>query len=168
MIIDLGPLTIKLDVLLVQLINIGILFYIFKKLFADTIIKEIEDRRAMTQKLEQANKEYTSLLAEAEAKKEEIINEALAHKKSVVAESVDLAKQERDKILEKAHREAELIVEKTNQETASQQRDFEAQFEGGVKRTALAMVKKLFTDHPSVSHDYVQWLANEFEQSYKS
>ena len=46
MIIDLGPLTIKLDVLVVQIINVAILFFLFKKLFWDTLIEEISKRRA--------------------------------------------------------------------------------------------------------------------------
>lgn len=73
MIIDLGPLTIKVDVLIVQLINLAILFWIFKKLFGDTLVKEIAKRKEMTLKLEQAHKEYDALIAQAHSEKEELL-----------------------------------------------------------------------------------------------
>ena len=168
MIIDLGPLTIKLDVLVVQIINVAILFFLFKKLFWDTLIEEISKRRAMTTKLEQADKEYASLIAEATEKKEQILDEALAHKKKLVTEAQELAKQEQEKILSKAAHEAHTIVEKAQKEAAAQKRDFENSFEQGVKQSAFAMVKKLFASNSKASETYVSGLVDEFSASYKS
>ncbi len=168
MIIDLGPLTIKLDVLVVQIINVAILFFLFKKLFWDTLIEEISKRRAMTTKLEQADKEYASLIAEATEKKEQILDEALAHKKKLVTEAQELAKQEQEKILGKATHEAHTIIEKAQKEAAAQKRDFENSFEQGVKQSALAMVKKLFASNAKASETYVTGLVDEFATSQKS
>jgi len=53
----------------------------------------------MTLKLEQADKEYASLLADANAQKEEILSEALAHKKKLLEEAKEIALHEKDKIL---------------------------------------------------------------------
>ena len=142
MIIDLGPLTIKLDVLVVQIINVAILFFLFKKLFWDTLIEEISKRRAMTTKLEQADK--------------------------LVTEAQELAKQEQEKILSKAAHEAHTIVEKAQKEAAAQKRDFENSFEQGVKQSAFAMVKKLFASNSKASETYVSGLVDEFSASYKS
>lgn len=168
MIIDLGPLTIKLDVLVVQIINVSILFYFFKKLFGDTLIEEIAKRRAMTLKLEQADKEYASLIADAHAQKEQILAEALAHKKWVVAEAEDLAKQKKEEILAKASSEAKFLLDKAAKDAESQKQDMAKGFEQGVKQTALVMVKKLFTNNKQASTTYVTGLVDEFTASYKS
>jgi F0F1-type ATP synthase membrane subunit b/b' len=129
MIIDLGPLTIKLDVLIVQIINVLILFYLFNKLFGKELLAEIAERRAMTRRLEQAEKEYASLIAQAHAEKDAIINDALEHKKSLLDEASRLAKRERDEIVEKAIKDAERIVLQAQQDIESQKKDIERNFE---------------------------------------
>lgn len=167
MIIDLGILTIKVDVLVVQIINIALLLLFFKKMIGNTLSEEVEKRKAMTIKLEQADKEYASLISEATEQKEKILEEALAHKKKLVSEATELAKQEQEKILEKASQDAHLIVEKAKKEAESQKRDFENNFEQWVKKSAFAMVKKLFTWNSKASETYVSGLVDEFHQSYK-
>lgn len=168
MIIDLGILTIKVDVLIVQIINIALLLMFFKKLIGNTLAEEVEKRKAMTHKLEKAEQEYDALIAEATAKKEAILAEALAHKKSVVAESVELAKQEGDKILAKATAEAKLLLDKAAKDAANEKKALEQHFEFGVKQSALAMVKKLFSSNKQASDTYVSGLVDEFTTSYKS
>lgn len=167
MIIDLGPLTIKLDVLVVQIINVAILFYIFKKLFGDTLIEEIAKRREMTLKLEQADKEYALLIAEANAKKDAILTEALAHKKSLVAEAEGIAQQKKEEMLSKAATEAKILLDKAARDAEAQKQDMVKGFEQGVKRSALLMVKKLFSGNKNISDTYVTGLVDEFSVSYK-
>lgn len=167
MIIDLGPLTIKVDVLVVQIINVAILFYFFKKLFGDTLIAEIAKRREMTLKLEQADKEYSSLLAEATTKKDEILSEALAHKKKLIDEAKELALQEKEKILLQAQSEASSLVEKAQKDADIKARDLDNHFLQGVKTTALSLVKKLFASRKDIQESYLQGLVEEFSASYK-
>lgn len=167
MIIDLGPLTIKLDVLLVQIINVAILFYFFKKLFWDTLIEEIAKRRAMTQKLEQADKEYAALIAEASSQKEEILWEALAHKKKILEEAKEIALQEKEKLLLIAKLEAESIIDKAKKDADIKARDLDNNFIQGVKTTSLSLVKKLFASKKDIQESYLQGLVEEFSVSYK-
>lgn len=167
MIIDLGPLTIKVDVLVVQIINVAILFYFFKKLFWDTLIEEIAKRRSMTLKLEQADKEYASLLADANAQKEEILWEALAHKKKLLEEAKELALHEKDKILWKAKSEAESILDKAQKDADIKARDLDNNFIQWVKTTSLSLVKKLFASKKDIQESYLQGLVEEFSASYK-
>ncbi len=168
MIIDLGILTIKVDVLIVQIINISLLLWFFKSLIGNTLTEEVEKRKAMTLKLEQADKEYASLIADANVQKEQILSDALAHKKSLVAEGQDLAKQEQEKILAKASNEAKLLLDKAQKDADSQRQDMAKSFEQWVKNTALVMVKKLFSWNKQASDVYVTGLVDEFTISYKS
>lgn len=167
MIIDLGILTIKVDVLIVQIINIALLLIFFKKMIGNTLAEEVEKRKAMTLKLEQADKEYASLIAEASTKKEEIIEEALAHKRKLLEEAKEIASQEKEKTLLKANKEAELIVEKANKEAELKSRDLDSNFIQWVKNTALTVVKKLFASKKDIQEWYVKGLVEEFTASYK-
>lgn len=167
MIIDLGPLTIKLDVLLVQIINVAILFYFFKKLFGDTLIEEIAKRREMTLKLEQADKEYAALLAEASSKKDEILNDALSHKNKLIEEAKKIAEQEKERILLSAKNEADTVLLKAKKDADMKSRDLDNHFIDWVKITALSLVKKLFASKKDIQESYLQWLVDEFSASYK-
>ena len=167
MIIDLGPLTIKLDVLVVQIINVAILFYLFKKLFGDTLIEEIAKRREMTRKLEQADKEYASLIAQAHVQKDAILDEALAHKKALLAEANELANKQKQQIIAKAEKDAALIAEKAEKEAALKSRDLEQHFALGVKNTAFTLIKKLFHSKKDVQESYLSGLVDEFTTSHK-
>lgn len=167
MIIDLGPLTIKLDVLVIQIINILILLWIFKALFGKTLIDEVAKRRAMTLKLHQAEEEYEALLAKAHEEKEAIILEALARKQQLIQEAQRLWDKEKQSIIDKATKESDRIISKAQQDADTKQRDLDAHFAQWVKTTAMTMVKKLLQSNPTINKEYVEWLAHEFVVSHK-
>lgn len=167
MIIDLGILTIKVDVLVVQIINIALLLMFFRSIIWNTLSEEVEKRKAMTQKLEQADKEYDSLLADATAKKEEILSEAIAHKKKLLDEAKELAVQEKEKILLKAKNEAESIVDKAKKDSEIQSRDLDSNFIQGVKSASVSILKKLFANQKDIQESYLKGLVEEFSASYK-
>jgi F0F1-type ATP synthase membrane subunit b/b' len=167
MIIDLGILTIKVDVLIVQIINIALLLMFFKKIIGNTLADEVEKRKAMTLKLEQADREYASLLADANAQKEWILSEALAHKKKLLEEAKEIALHEKDKILWKAKSEADSILDKAKKDADIQARDLDSNFIQWVKTTSLSLVKKLFASKKDIQESYLQGLVEEFSASYK-
>jgi len=167
MIIDLGILTIKVDVLVVQIINIALLLMFFRSIIGNTLAQEVEKRKALTKKLEQADKEYDSLLADAATKKEEILAEALGHKKKLLEEAKELALQEKEKILLTANNEAESILNKAKKDSEIQSRDLDSNFVQGVKTTAFSLVKKLFASKKDIQESYLEGLVEEFSASYK-
>ena len=121
----------------------------------------------MTLKLEQADKEYASLLADANAQKEEILSEALAHKKKLLEEAKEIALHEKDKILWKAKSEADSILDKAKKDADIQARDLDDNFIQWVKTTSLSLVKKLFASKKDIQESYLQGLVEEFSASYK-
>lgn len=167
MIVELWPLTIKVDVLIVQLINLAILFFIFKKLFGDTLVKEIAKRKEMTKRLEQADEEYNILINKAQEEKNAILEEALAKKNDILKEAKELADQQKAKTIEQAQQDAKNIITQANQEAELKSRDLESHFVQGVKTTALAMVKKLFSSNKNLQESYIEGLVEEFSASYK-
>lgn len=167
MIIDLGILTIKVDVLIVQIINIALLLWFFKSLIGNSLALEVEKRRLMTKKLEQADQEYESLIAKANAEKDLILDDALSHKKSVLIEAAELANKQKQQILDKAESEAKKILDKAESESLSKSRDLETHFASGVKQAALSVVKKIFASKKDTQEAYLSWLVDEFTTSYQ-
>ena len=107
------------------------------------------------------------LIADAEQHKKLLLDEALAHKNQIIAEGKVLAEQEQQKILEQATRESKIILDKANQEAELKSRDLESHFVQGVKTTALAMVKQLFSSNKNLQESYIEGLVEEFSASYK-
>ncbi len=164
MIIDLWPLTIKLDVLLVQVINIIILFYLFKKLFGTTLINEVAKRREQTIKLQQAQQEYDAMLQKAQLEKDEIIAWAMEHKQHILAEWVLIAQKEKDRIISWARGEAENIMEKAKSEIASLSKDLQENWIHWVTTTASALLKKIIKKDVWLQKDYVETLLEDIKK----
>lgn len=167
MIIDLGILTIKVDVLIVQIINITLLLLFFKKMIGNSLTKEVEKRKELTKRLEQADEEYNILINKAQEEKNALLEEALEKKNDILKEAKELAEQHKAKTIEQAQKDAKNIINQANQEAELKSRDLESHFVQGVKTTALAMVKKLFTSNKNLQESYVEGLVEEFSASYK-
>ena len=86
-------MTIKLDVLLVQLIHIVLLFWIFKKLIWNTLTNALLERKSKIEKLDNADAEYAKILAEAKVQSEATIKEGLTRKEEIIAEATLVAKK---------------------------------------------------------------------------
>lgn len=58
-----------------QIINVLILFFLFKKFVGESIQNAIEERRELLKKLKHADDAYNQKIKEAEARSEEILAE---------------------------------------------------------------------------------------------
>jgi F0F1-type ATP synthase membrane subunit b/b' len=165
MIIDLWPLSIKIDVLIVQIINVAILLYIFKKLFGKTLEQEIAKRRELTRKLQSAEVEYNAVIAQATHEKEVMLAEATEHKKHLLVEATALAQKQRESILTEANTQANRIMQKAEQEAAVLRHDLEKNRENSIKQTAGMIVKNIFKKDVSLQQEYVDMLIKEASSS---
>lgn len=161
MIIPLWPLSIKVDVLLVQIVNVLILFFMFKKLFGQTLVDEIKKRKSLTKKLQSAEIEYETLLAKAHQEKDAIIAEALTHKQNVLQEALSLAEEARKQAIAKADAQASEIIEKAQRETTAAKEELLAHYEAWVKKTTMQVVEKIFHDDKKLQETYVDMLVKE-------
>ena len=102
---------IKLWVIIAQLINFWIIFFIFKYFLGEKIVTAIEERRKFLkaskdawnlakEKIEEAEKQVDSMLVEARKKAVEI--ESYAE---------ELSKQNSNRIIERSEKEAEYMLE---------------------------------------------------------
>ena len=104
-------LEFDLFILLAQLLNFGILYYIFQKYIAKHLSKKLHERRAQLKKLEMAEAHYEEKMALAEQERLEILKKAKKTSRDLMRESEILAKAQARAIQEKAHAEAEAILE---------------------------------------------------------
>ncbi len=161
MIIPLWPLSIKLDVLVVQIINVLILFFIFRKLFGKTLVEEIQKRKDLTKKLQTAETEYDALIAKAYQEKEGILSEALSHKQHLIQEALSLAEDVKKQTIAKAETQAQDIIAKAQRETVAAKQELMAQYESGVKKTASLVVEKIFHTNTAVQESYIDMITKE-------
>ena len=168
MIIPLWPLSIKLDVLIVQIINVLILLYMFKKLFWKALVEEIQQRKALTKKLQNADAEYDALITKANAEKEEIIATAMAHKQHVMQEAMLVAEETKKNAIAKAEMQAQEIIEKAQKDTNTAREELLDHYESWIKQTAMQVVQKIFHNNTDVQEKYIDILVKEIVTTNKS
>ncbi len=148
-----------------QIVNLLIFFWLLKKFVAAPLIKELEERKKLLEKLKQAEQEYERIISEAKQKAEEIISEANSLKKKIVVEAEESAKIRQQEIIAEAQRKAEDIVQQAKIEAEKIKTSLEAGWEEGVKKVAKLVVKKLLQEDVQLQDKYLHKLINEFKQT---
>lgn len=103
-------LELDIYIILAQLINFAVLYYIFKKFIADTLSKKLEERKKQLHKLETAEDHYKEKMQLAEKERQEMVENARKTSRDLMRESEIVAKAKADAIIEKAHAEVEAIL----------------------------------------------------------
>lgn len=146
---------VKLDVLLIQIVNILILLWVFKKIIGDSLTKEIIARKKLMKKLENTDAEYQRVMAEAAKKAEEEINQGMKKKQEIIAEGTLFAEQKKQAIIEDAYKDAEVIKMNAKDETKKLETELKDNREKGVKKTTEIVVKKLLNKDVSLKEEYI-------------
>lgn len=154
-------MTIKLDVLIIQILHIVILFWIFNKLIGTSLIDALLARRQQAEKLANADAEYAKSLAEAKAKADVLVQEGLKHKESIIEEAKLTAQRKADEIVTSAEKQAWSITATATQQAESMKVELQNSWIDGVKQTAEIVVKKLFKKDVSLNKEYLDLLVKE-------
>ncbi|MDR0370130.1 MAG: ATP synthase F0 subunit B [Candidatus Peribacteria bacterium] len=102
---------INRGILIAQIVNFGILFFLAKWLFGDKIIKAIEERRQLIKKLKQADDEYERMIELAKKESNKVVTKANKKKETILIEGRLLAEEERKKVLDIAINKGDLIIQ---------------------------------------------------------
>ena len=148
-----------------QVINLSILFFLFKHFLGDMIIDTITKRREMLAKIAWWNAEYEKRIAAAEEEKKRLIHEWVTHKNEIIEESKNLAWQQRDTIIERANAQAEEITTQATIKTQSLQKELENSWEDSVKTATNSVVKKLLNVDPASKKQYIDQIVSDFTRS---
>jgi len=161
MVIDLGILSIKVDVLIIQIINIFLLLWIIRKAFGDTIVEQIAHFRETRLQLSNADKMLKENIEKAQLIKEEIVNEGLSQKKEIIQSAQVLASLKEKEIIEQAENTAKSIITQAEAKTRQMEIELKDSYLHMVKSSAWTMVKKIFENDPIAQDTYIKKVIND-------
>ena len=143
---------IKLWVIIAQLINFWIIFFIFKYFLGEKIVTAIEERR----KFLKASKDAWNLaIEEAEKQVDSMLVEA--RKKAVEIESYaeELSKQNSNRIIERSEKEAEYMLESARTQIEKERLDMENNMKTKILDLSLKLNSKIFNKE-SANKDFIE------------
>lgn len=154
-------MTLKLDVLLVQIVHVALLFWVFKKIIGDSLTTAILARQEKQAKLDNAEAEAQKAIAEAKAKADVLVQEWLKHKESLIEEAKLTAQRKADEIVSSAEKQAWAITTTATQQAENMKVELQNSWIDGVKQTAEVVVKKLFKKDITLNKEYMDMLVKE-------
>ncbi|MDR2189743.1 MAG: ATP synthase F0 subunit B [Candidatus Peribacteria bacterium] len=154
---------IKRDLLIAQIVNFAILFFLAKWLFGDKIIRAIEERKQLIKKLKLADDEYVRMIDLAKNESNKIILHANKTKETLLTEGKILADEERKKVLDLAISKGEVIVQDAEAKGKRMLKDLEAQRTEAITSTTQLVVHKLLNTHEELKEEYLQTIAKELK-----
>ena len=155
---------INIGMIIAQIINFLILFFLFKKLLASKITNAIEERRRLNAKLIKADEEYEKMIQEAQQESKKITQEWLEKKEALIAEAGSIAAKRKEELLEDAHMQCKLLVDNAQRDAQTMQADLEKDFEQWVKQTTISVVKKLLSSDKDLQSSYLDTLIKEIKR----
>lgn len=158
-------MTIKLDVLIIQLINIGILFWLFKKFIGGFLVQEIKERKELMKKLENAEEAFKERIQDAEKEAANIIAQTMEKKDHIIAEAGAIATKRQNEILENAEQRATNIIHDAEKRAKVMGDDLEKNFIQWVKQAAYVVVKKLINEDKTLEDKYIQTAIKDLQKN---
>lgn len=133
-------------VVLAQIINFWIIFFIFKYFLWDKIVSIIEKRREQLKALDNSDAEVAKKMMEAEEESKKLIDEARQKAHSIETTSEDLAKKEYARKLAEAETKAQAIEDSATRDIEKQKIDMVNSLKDRVLEISLQLNSKLFDD----------------------
>lgn len=161
MVIDLGILSIKVDVLIIQIINIMLLLWIIRKAFGDTIVAQIAHFRDTRKKLSEADVELKKIITEAEKTRQQIISEWKSTKEQIITQAHHLAQSKEKELIEQAERRAKDIIAQAQVKSLQMESEIKEHYASLIKQSAWAMLKKIFQKNPQAQDAYIKEVMQE-------
>lgn len=146
---------LKLGVVIAQIINFGILFFLFKHFLGEKIVKAIEERRTHLQKFDNAEQQVREKEEEAKLKAESIINEARNKSAEITKNADEIAKQNIEKSKQKAEMEAKSIISNAQSSMEKEKLSMMAEMKSKVVDLSLRLNKKMFSKE-SANKDFME------------
>jgi F-type H+-transporting ATPase subunit b len=158
---------IKRDLLLTQIVNFALIFFLIKYFFGDKLIKTIEERKQLIKKLKGADDEYARMIELAKKESNKMMTKAHKSKETLLQEGRLLADEERKKILDLAMSKSEVILQEAEAKGKKLQKELEAQRTESITNTTQLVVHKLLDTHTELKEQYLQTIAKEVEKVKK-
>ncbi len=152
---------ISISSLVAQIINFGIMFFLFSRFVAKPISHQIEERRKLIEKIKKADELYKEKIEEAEKKAEIIISDWLVKKETIISEWESLALKKQVEIIQEANKKADKIIVDANNSAKTLSAELEKNFIESVKKTSKVVVKKLLQKDMDLQKTYLEEIVKE-------
>lgn len=146
---------LKLWLVLSQILNFWIIFFIFKYFLWEKIVKILEERRKHIQASDNAEEEAKATLEEAEQEKEGILEAARKKANEIEQNAENLAKQNSKKALEKSEKEADFMLSSAKSQIEKEKLEMENNMKDKILDLALKLNAKLFKKE-AVNKDFIK------------
>ena len=153
---------VSISAVVAQIINFGIMFWLFSKFAAKPLSNAIENRKLLLKKLENADQAYQEKIDNAQSESKKIVQDWIDSKNKLIAEAGILAGQKRDEIILDAKVQANKILETAEEKSKILEEDLKKNFVDWIKRTSLLVVKKLINKDKEIKDLYLDEAINEF------
>ena len=142
-------------IIIAQVINLCILFYMFKKFIADRLNIIIGERRALIKKLDEADERYAQRIADANAEEEKILSGARANANDMMIDAKTLADQKAKLIMQKAKSDIDAIMEWGRREIEKERLTMLQNMKWKIIDLSLKLNEKMFDDEKA-SKDFME------------
>jgi len=141
--------------ILAQVINFWILFFIFKKFLWDSLVATIKERKEELNKLWNVEADVKAKMDAAQEKADKIIADAKAKILEMEKNADSLVKKNKEKTLEDATREAESILTWARDDIEKERLSMMNSMKSRVIDLSLKLNEKLF-DKEKVNKDFME------------
>lgn len=148
-------MNISISLIFAQIINIFLLFFVFKILLANRLNKTIIERRRLLKRLESVDAEYEKVMREAEEKKERFIKQAKKEAKILMQDAEILSKRKSQDILDKANFRVKMILEGGQKDLEKERKQMMEGLKDYIIETSILLNKKVFS-RPNVSKEFLE------------
>ena len=146
--------------LLINIINIGVLFVIVKALVYKPVKKFLDERNLKIKEETEAAQKLVDAANETLSQKDEIVNEARIKGEEIASDLYKKARKKADGIIEKAKIEASEIKEKAQSEIAIQKEDMIKSSKDDIADLSIEIAEKIL--QREVNKDDNKRIVDEF------
>jgi F-type H+-transporting ATPase subunit b len=156
--------------LLAQIINFGIIFFVLKKFLYKPVLTMLEKRKKETEMAIDRAKKMEHEEEKMKEKQEKQVSEAKKEARLIIEEAKKQAEEQKRQTLTEAHTEVQTLLAKGKTQAAAYQKTIEADMRKQAVELAALMVEKLL---PSIlsDQDHKKLIAsqlNDLEKSVKT
>ena len=137
-------LELDIFIILAQLVNFWILYYIFKTFIADKLSAKLVEREAQLKKLATADEHYEEKMKLAEKQRDEMLDGARQTTSALMRESEIVAQAKADTIMQQAKEQALAVLDGGKRELEKERLSMLSQMKKHIIDVSLKLNEKMF------------------------
>lgn len=140
---------LNISVIIAQLINFGIIFFIFYHFLGKTIVKTIEERRTKIDNLDNSDDVVKEKIEAAESEASTILEQARSKANEIQQNAEDLSKKDTTKKIQDAEEKAQWIMDSARRDVEKERLSMLEEMKSKVLDLSLKINSKVFDNKDS-------------------